>query len=161
MGHVETPEQPRTTGGWRRPLLHVGGALLVVVVAMQLIPYGWTHSNPPVLADAPWPSAEAEAVARQSCYSCHSNETEWPAYSYVAPMSWLVRRDVDRGRAELNFSEWGVDEDAADDAADEIEDRSMPPRQYTLVHPDAALSDEDAALLLGALEQMEQDLEGD
>ena len=60
--------------------------------------HGWPHPNPPVVEDAPWPDAESAAIARASCYSCHSNETDWPAYSYVAPFSWLVRRDVDAGR---------------------------------------------------------------
>ena len=57
-------------------------------------------------ADAPWPDAESAALARDACYSCHSNETDWPLYSYVAPMSWLVRADVESGRDELNFSDW-------------------------------------------------------
>src|SRR5262245_22121144 len=73
---------------------------------MPLVPYGWWHANPPVVQDAPWPDAESARIARESCYSCHSNETDWPVYSYVAPMSWLVRFDVQRGRDRLNFSEW-------------------------------------------------------
>src|SRR5687768_1756649 len=100
----------------RRLVLRAALLLLVVFVAMQLVPYGWKHSNPPVVADAPWPSAEAEAIARTSCYDCHSNETEWPAYSYVAPMSWVVRKDVEAGRRTLNFSEWGVRDQEVDDA---------------------------------------------
>ena len=147
-------ERTRT---WRRTLLHVGGALLAVFVAMQLIPYGWTHSNPPVSADAPWPSAEAEAIARESCYSCHSNETDWPAYSYVAPASWLVRRDVDEGRSKLNFSTWGQGDDDADEAAEEVEEGAMPPSKYTLMHPGAKLTDEEARILVDALEAMTGD----
>lgn len=144
-----------------RKVALVGGAgLLVVFGAMQLVPYGWTKTNPPVTADAPWPNAEAEAIARESCYSCHSNETDWPAYSYVAPMSWLVRRDVEEGREALDFSEWGRDSEA-DDAAEEVEDGSMPPSQYTLVHRGARLTDDEAATLIAALEQMDDDDHGD
>jgi len=128
-------------------LLFVGGII-------QLVPYGWHKTNPEVTAEAPWPDAEAEAIARESCYSCHSNETDWPAYSHVAPMSWLVRRDVDRGRAALNFSEWGEGSEP-DDAADEVEDGTMPPSQYTVVHRGAALSEEEAQVLVAALEQMD------
>ena len=69
----------------------------VIFALIQLVPYGWWHDNPPVISDAPWPDAASEQIARTSCYSCHSNETEWPIYSYVAPMSWLVRYDVERG----------------------------------------------------------------
>jgi hypothetical protein len=140
-----------------RKVATVGGVgLLFVGGVAQLVPYGWTRSNPPVTAEAPWPDAEAEAVARESCYSCHSNETDWPAYSYVAPMSWLVRRDVDRGRAALNFSEWG-EESEPDDAAEEVEDGSMPPSQYTAVHRGARLTDEEARILVAALERMDDE----
>ena len=123
-------------------------------LVLQLVPYGWKHSNPPVTSAAPWPDAESEAVARQSCYSCHSNETDWPAYSYVAPMSWLVRRDVDSGRAGMNFSEWDPADNEAEDAIEEIEDGGMPPSQYTLIHRGATLTDEEQAILSRALNQM-------
>jgi Haem-binding domain len=132
----------------------VGLGAVGVFVLIQAVPYGWSHSNPAVTANAPWPSAEAESLARAACYDCHSNETDWPVYSYVAPMSWLVRRDVESGRDELNFSEWDHDGDAHD-AAHEIEDGTMPPRTYTLMHPDARLSDEAEAALIAALETMD------
>ena len=85
---------------WLRRII-IGVVLLFV--GIQFVPYGWWHENPPVTLDAPWPDAESAAIARQSCYSCHSNETDWPAYSYVAPMSWLVRRDVEEGRHEAQL----------------------------------------------------------
>jgi hypothetical protein len=116
----------------RKVVVVSGVGLLLVVGLMQLVPYGWTKTNPPVTADAPWPDARSEAIARESCYACHSNETDWPAYSYVAPMSWLVRRDVESGH------------------------RSMPPSQYTLVHRGARLTDEEAATLVAALRRMDE-----
>ena len=133
-------------------LLGVAG----VVLAIQFVPYGWWHENPPVTEDAPWPSEDARALAVAACYDCHSNETEWPVYSYVAPMSWLVRNDVESGRDELNFSTWDEDDGDADDAAELIEDGSMPPSQYTLLHPDARLSAEEQAELIAALEAMDE-----
>lgn len=132
-----------------------------VFVAMQLVPYGWHHSNPPVVLDAPWPSERSEAIARQSCYACHSNETDWPIYSYVAPMSWLVRRDVDRGRDKLNFSRWDDDSGDADDAAKVVLDGAMPPSQYTVLHPGAKLTDDEIGVLVAALEQMDTSGRGD
>ena len=123
----------------RWPALVLG----ILFVAIQFVPYGWQHSNPPVVQDAPWPDQESADIAHVSCYDCHSNETDWPAYSYVAPMSWLVRRDVDNGRDELNFSEWDRDAGEADDAIDAILDGSMPPNQYTLLHRATRLSDEE------------------
>jgi hypothetical protein len=129
--------------------------LAAVLVAMQLVPYGWRHSNPPVVQDAPWPDAQSEAIARESCYACHSNETDWPFYSYVAPMSWLVRRDVDRGRDEMNFSRWDRDADEADDAIEMVRKGAMPPSQYTLIHRGAKLTDDEVAVLVAALESMD------
>jgi hypothetical protein len=117
---------------WRAVRWVTLGAL-GLLVAVQFVPYGWRHPNPPVSQDAPWPDAESERIARQSCYDCHSNETGWPAYSYVAPMSWLVRGDVESGREELNFSEWDRDDGEADDAVESIVEGAMPPRQYRLV----------------------------
>ncbi len=83
---------------------------LALFVVIQLIPFGRNHDNPPVVQDTPWGSPEAEAIARRSCYDCHSNETTWPWYSKVAPMSWLAQNDIREGRRALNFSTWGQGE---------------------------------------------------
>lgn len=130
---------------------------VVVFAAIQLVPYGWQHPNPPVIADASWPTAESERIARESCYACHSNETDWPLYSYVAPMSWLVRSDVEQGRDELNFSDWADDADEAEDAIETIRDGSMPPGTYTMIHRDATLTDAEAQELVRALQQIGED----
>ncbi len=82
------------------------GLLIVALVAVQFVPTGFSHSNPPVVAEPAWDSPATRALAVQACFDCHSNETEWPWYSRVAPMSWLVEADVKKGRAALNFSEW-------------------------------------------------------
>jgi hypothetical protein len=123
-------------------------------VLIQLVPYGWSHSNPPVTGTPPWPNVEAERLARAACYDCHSNETEWPPYSYVAPMSWLVRYDIDRGRDAMNFSNWGAEGEDAHDAADVVEDGSMPPDRYVRLHSDARLSAAQRQALREALEAM-------
>jgi hypothetical protein len=140
---------------WRRGRWVVAGAA-AAFLAVQLVPYGRSHPNPPVVEDAPWPDAESAAIARASCYSCHSNETDWPAYSYVAPFSWLVRRDVDAGRDELNFSRWDRDAGEADDAAEVILDGSMPPDRYTMIHRGAVLSGAEADRLVAALRAMDR-----
>ena len=136
-----------------RKLLLAGVGIFAL---LQLVPYGWSHPNPPVTQDAPWPSPRARALAKAACYDCHSNESEWPVYSYVAPMSWLVRRDVEGGRDKLNFSTWDRDEGEARDAAETVEDGSMPPRQYTLAHAGARLSAAEKAELIAALEGMDE-----
>ena len=134
------------------------GGLVVAFALMQAVPYGWWHSNPPVRAAAPWPDPESERLARAACYSCHSNETDWPVYSYVAPMSWLVRQDVEAGRDAVNFSQWDEDSDADPDA---VADGSMPPGRYTVLHPDAKLSESERRLLIEALESMDRGAERD
>ena len=136
-----------------RPWLLVA---VVVLLAIQLVPYGWGHPNPPVSARAPWPSEEARSIAGESCLSCHGNETRWPWYSYVAPVSWMVRRDVEAGRHDLNFSTWDRDDGRADDAIESIVEGEMPPGRYVLANPGARLTAEEAEILVDALRQMER-----
>jgi hypothetical protein len=133
----------------------VGG--LVLFAGIQLVPYGWRHPNPPVTQDAPWPDADSARIARASCYDCHSNETDWPAYSYVAPMSWLVRSDVESGRDELNFSEWDRDDGEADKAIEEILAGAMPPDRYAMIHRDARLTDAETERLVAALRVLDDE----
>ena len=82
-------------------------------------------------------------MAKQACFDCHSNETEWPAYANIAPASWLVQHDVDEGRAVLNFSEWQRPQEKAKKAAEELREGEMPPAAYLLVHAHARLSTAD------------------
>jgi len=138
------------SAGWRA-VRGAGLGALVLFAGIQLVPYGWRHPNPPVTQNAPWPDADSERIARASCYDCHSNETDWPAYAYVAPMSWLVRSDVESGRDELNFSEWDRDDGAADKAIEEILDGSMPPDRYAVIHRGARLTDAEAERLVAGL----------
>ena len=86
------------------------------------------------------PSPEAAAVIRNSCRNCHSNRTEWPWYSRVSPVSWLVASDVQNGRAKLNLSEWnlyGTEMSALRmrQMCSEARSGRMPLWQYTLMHP--------------------------
>ena len=140
----------------RRILLRAGLGLFAVAVLLQLVPYGRDHTNPPVTQDAPWPDGRARELATTACYDCHSNQTRWPLQSWVAPFSWLLARDVEQGRAALNFSTWDEDDGEADDAADEVADARMPPRRYLLAHPDAILSQAERQVLVDALEAMDR-----
>ena len=129
-------------GFWVR----TGLVLVLAFVAMQFVPYGRDHMNPPVAAEPRWDSPETRALAKQACFDCHSNETEWPAYSNVAPVSWLIRSDVSRGRRHLNLSKWSEysllrKERSLSEMANQVKDHEMPLRQYTLLHPKARLSE--------------------
>lgn len=123
--------------------LVVAGAL--VFVAIQFVPYGRAHENPPVTAEPAWDSPRTEELVRAACYDCHSNETRWPWYSHIAPTSWLLTRDVDEGREVMNFSEWSFSPEEAAFVAVAIEevvrDGEMPPREYRLMHSEAQLSE--------------------
>jgi hypothetical protein len=136
-----------------RRLLLAGAAVFVL---LQVVPYGWRHPNPPVTQDAPWPTPHARQLAKAACYDCHSNESYWPVYSHVAPMSWLVRKDVEDGRRKLNFSTWGTGEQESHHGAETVQDGSMPPRKYTLLHPAARLSAAEKRELIAALQAMDQ-----
>ena len=125
-------------------------AVVIVFLAIQLIPYGRDHTNPPVTAEPAWDTAQTRALAVRACFDCHSNETVWPWYSNVAPLSWLVQRDVDEGRETLNFSEWDRPQEG-EEAAESVRERSMPPRQYVITHPDARLSDAELEALANGL----------
>jgi Haem-binding domain len=145
----------------RRTLLRAGLGLLAVAAVLQLVPYGRAHDNPPVTQDAPWPNGRARELATAACYDCHSNRTRWPPQSFVAPFSWLLTRDVEQGRDELNFSTWDSGDGEADDDADAVAEGSMPPRRYLLVHPGAALSEAERQVLVAALEAMDRARGGD
>lgn len=119
---------------------------MVVFLAIQLVPYGRAQTNPRVVAEPAWDSATTRELAVRACFDCHSNETSWPWYSNIAPISWSLQNHVDEGREKLNFSEWDGSQQG-DEAAETVRDRSMPPTQYLLVHPSARLSDAELAAL--------------
>ena len=127
--------------------------LLAAFVAIQLVPYGRDHTNPPVAGEPAWDVPETRALAKQACFDCHSNETEWPAYARIAPASWLVQHDVDEGRAVLNFSEWTRPQLEAKKAAEEVLEGEMPPRMYRLMHSHARLSAADRERLALGLDR--------
>lgn len=140
--------QQRRFRGWSGVRWGLAG-LLVAAVAIQLIPYGHGHSNPPVNVEPAWPSAQVRQIAVRACFDCHSNQTTWPWYANVAPVSWLIQRDVDAGRARLNFSQWNLPHE--DGVAEPVQEGSMPPWYYTLLHPTARLSPTETQTLVQAL----------
>lgn len=93
------------------------------------------------------PSAEIKELMKSACYDCHSNETTYPWYSNVAPVSWWLEHHVEEGREHLNFSEWGTysvkkANHKLDECAEEVEEGEMPLDSYTWTHADAELSQE-------------------
>jgi Haem-binding domain len=138
--------QPRR----KRILRNTAIAIVVGFGLIQLVPYGRAHDNPPVVSEPPWDRPETRALAVRACFDCHSNETTWPWYSHVAPMSWLVQSHVDDGRRALDFSDWSRTYRRAKKAAHVVTQNEMPLWSYTLMHPAARLSaDEQRALADG------------
>jgi len=93
------------------------------------------------------PSLEVKTVLEQSCYDCHSNNTNYPWYNDVAPISFWLADHIKDGKRHLNFSEWtGYDTEKKDHKLDEVEemvaDGEMPLREYTWTHEKARLTKE-------------------
>jgi hypothetical protein len=124
---------------------------LLILVAIQLVPFGHSHANPPITQEPRWDSPQTRALVRRACFDCHSNETVWPWYSNVAPFSWLNQRDVNDGRRHLNFSTWGTPQKHAGDVANQLRLDKMPLWFYLPLHPAARLtSAEKQELIEGA-----------
>lgn len=124
-------------------------AFCVAFIAIQFIPV--SRTNPPVQGDFRG-STEVVSVLRRACYDCHSNETVWPWYSRVAPVSWMVARDVHEGRAALNFSTWNrlsvkKQAEAIHESWKEVAEGEMPTWFYVALHPEARLSPADQSVL--------------
>ena len=125
----------------------IGGLALFALI--QLIPVDRT--NPPTTVEPQWISPEARSLVKEHCFQCHSNETEWPWYSYVAPASWLIKWDVVNGRNQFNFSEWDKNPGELDEMIGEIQEGGMPPLQYTLFHSNSRLDAQQKQTLIDAL----------
>ncbi|MCB9067769.1 MAG: heme-binding domain-containing protein [Calditrichae bacterium] len=120
-----------------------------VLVLIQLVPVD--RSNPPATEKLVMPD-NVQQIMQRSCFDCHSNETVWPWYSYVAPVSWLVKHDVEEGREHLNFSEWDKLNQKRkmkrlEEIVEEVEEGKMPMPIYLIMHGDAEVSAAELAVL--------------
>jgi hypothetical protein len=127
---------------WTKRLKIIGGVALGLMAAIQLVPVDRTHPDTTGSLSAPAP---VQSVLERSCYDCHSHETQWPWYSYVAPVSWLIAHDVHEGRGKLNFSEWEshserVKSYLTEKILEEVEAGEMPVLPYLLLHPKARVT---------------------
>ncbi len=120
---------------WIKLTLIITGGLLI---AIQFIPV--SRTNPPVVKELTWDSPQTKTFAKRACFDCHSNESRWPWYSYIAPMSWLIASDVKDARERLNFSDISP-EDRVGHLVEHINDGEMPLPKYVALHRDARLSD--------------------
>ena len=124
----------------------VGGFLLI-----QLIPYGHQHTNPSVVQEPNWDSLQTRELAQRACFDCHSNESVWPWYSNIAPVSWLVQRDVNDGRRRVNFSDWGRTRET-DDIPRVVQNGQMPMPIFLIMPPEARLTQAEKDALVSGLQ---------
>ncbi|MCX6061063.1 MAG: heme-binding domain-containing protein [Campylobacterales bacterium] len=128
--------------------------VVVAAVAIQFVPYGKNHINPPIISEPKWDSPRTKELFNNACANCHSHETKYPWYSNVAPVSWLLQRDIDEGREHFNVSVWGAQKkNKGKDAAKEVREGEMPPWFYLPTHPEAKLTDTQKQELISGLEK--------
>ena len=138
-----------------RIIIIVVGVVIAFGLLIQLVPYGRNHTNPAVVNEPNWDSDSTRALAQRACFDCHSNETTWPWYSNIAPISWMVQHDVDEGRQVLNFSEWPQSGNprGAGEIPEVISEGEMPPAVFLLMHPDARLSTAEKQQLISGMQK--------
>ncbi len=132
----------------KKIVLGVFIGLIVGGILIQFLPYGHDHTNPPVTTEPQWDSQQTHDLVVRACYDCHSNQTTWPWYSNIAPLSWLIQHDVEEGRSRLNFTAGNRRE--VDNVTRMVQSGAMPQWYYVLLHPAANLTpDEKQALVQG------------
>jgi len=125
---------------------------LIVFGLIQLIPYGHDYTNPKELSTVNWDTPKTKELFNKACADCHSNNTKWPWYSKIAPISWIVAHDVQEGREHFNVSMIGYQKkNKTDEAAEEVQDGEMPMAIYILNHPEAKLTQEETKQLINGL----------
>ena len=142
-------------------ILIIIGALVVLFLLIQLIPV--QRTNPPVVTPVKWDSPTTQALFERACADCHSNETVWPWYSKIAPVSWLVARDVNEGRQRWNISDragtqntsrFGSERERGGtrDIGEVIQSGRMPMSIYLMMHPTANLTPAEKQALITGLQ---------
>ena len=132
----------------------IAGALLGLATLLQLLPFGHPRSNPPITNEVAWPDPTTRALFARACGDCHSNETRWPWYSGIAPISWTITGHVRHGRGTLNVSEWSEERFGVEARASgqTLEDGTMPLPSYLRMHPDARLTEAERDHLIRGLD---------
>lgn len=136
----------------KKKILYIMTGILLAIQFIQP-----DRSNPPV---EPGRTIDAfvtipenvRAKLKDACFDCHSHETVWPWYSYIAPVSWLISRDVALGRSELNFSNWakysrGRAGEKLAQMAEQVASKEMPLSIYPPLHSKARLTDDERKMI--------------
>ena len=144
---------------WTWIIIIVAGVIILTVVSIFL------ETNPAVVKEPNWDSPQTRDLAVRACFDCHSNQTQWPWYTKLPVGAWLAAADTVGGRQSLNFSEWGVAPSGVlgagggeagtsmDRIVRVIQNGSMPPGIYTMMHPNAILNDQEKQQLIDGLQK--------
>ena len=125
--------------------------IAIPVLLIASVVFSGERTNPEIERTVAWDSPETKALFDRACADCHSHETRWPWYSYVAPVSWQIIHDVEEAREHFNVS--GKELGDADEAAEELEKGAMPLSKYVSLHSEADLSDSEKAALIAGLKK--------
>ena len=125
----------------------VGGFGLI-----QLVPCGRTHSNPATTREPVWDTPRTRDLAVRACFNCHSNQTVWPWYADIAPVSWFIEFDVEAARSVINFSEWNDRYELARYSGQSVMTGNMPTLKYRLAHAEANLTEQETRELARGLD---------
>jgi len=140
----------------------IGYPLLILIIVIQFFRIDKTNPETNLENDfieVKAPSEDVTTILKTTCYDCHSNESKYPWYSNLAPISWWLKDHIDEGREELNFSEWetytkGRKDHKLEEMIEMVEEDEMPLKEYTWIHSDAKLTTEQKSMLLSWLKNM-------
>ncbi len=99
-----------------------------------------------------------QQILQNACFDCHTNNSNYLWYHKIVPVSWMINKHIVEGKDELNFSEWGKMDNydkigALEDIRQELEQKTMPIKQYVWMHKEAKLTDEDRAAVIAWIDK--------
>ncbi|MCO4779695.1 MAG: heme-binding domain-containing protein [Flavobacteriaceae bacterium] len=140
--------------------------LLVGFVGIQFVPTDLNQSDTVPKTDFLLVNNTQEnisALLQESCYDCHSNNTEYPWYNKVQPVGWFLEDHINEGKEELNFNEWDAYSNRRKNSKlksiiSQVKDDEMPLASYTLIHKDAKLSNSEKTLIIDYMKNLKETL---
>lgn len=140
--------------------------LLVGFVGIQFVPTDLNQSDTVPKTDFLLVNNTQEnisALLQESCYNCHSNNTEYPWYNKVQPVAWFLEDHINEGKEELNFNEWDAYSNRRKNSKlksiiSQVKDDEMPLASYTLIHKDAKLSNSEKTLIIDYMKNLKEPL---
>ncbi len=141
--------------------------LLVVFVGIQFVPT--EHNQSDIIPKSDFvmvnkPPKNVSMILQESCYDCHSNNTDYPWYNKIQPVAWFLEDHIKEAKNELNFNDWNDLSDRRKNSKlksiiNQIEDDEMPLTSYTLIHRDAILSPSEKELIINYMKQIKDSLQ--